>query len=61
VKANYVTIPTKFEWCWHKWDEFCDVCGTKVKGHEWQSNKEPDFTEKDYCINCLHELIKTKK
>lgn len=41
-------------WCWH---EVCDICGADCNKDDWQTMTEPDTTEKDYCYNCLKQLI----
>lgn len=46
---------------WWSWVEACDICGKHIHGHEIETLKEPDTDEKDYCIGCLHELLKNKK
>lgn len=45
---------------WYSWTEYCDRCGKLINDNDLHTSKESDITEKDYCIDCLRELIKEK-
>lgn len=45
---------------WYSWIETCDDCGKIIHGHEIETTKKPDFSEKDYCINCLRKRIEER-
>lgn len=46
---------------WWRWHETCDRCGADCEKDSWQTMTPPDTEEKDYCINCLRELLKNKR
>ena len=45
---------------WYSWTETCDRCGKLIHDNDLQTSKEPNLEEKDYCIDCLRELLKEK-
>jgi hypothetical protein len=45
---------------WYSWTEYCDRCGKLIHDNDYQTSTEPDINEKDYCIDCLRELLKEK-
>lgn len=45
---------------WYSWTEYCDRCGKLIHDNDYQTSKKPDINEKDYCIDCLRELLKEK-
>ena len=42
---------------WWSWDETCDRCGKTIRDEDWQTTKEPDTGEADFCVDCLHYLL----
>lgn len=46
---------------WYSWTEYCDRCGKLIHDNDLHTSKEPDLEEKDYCIDCLRELLEEKR
>jgi len=42
---------------WYVWNEFCDLCGKKYRGYNVFSGSKPDENEKDYCLDCMREML----
>ena len=42
---------------WWKWDEFCDNCGTQIRGESFASSAEPEKEKEDYCLDCMRKKL----
>lgn len=42
---------------WYSWIEICDRCGKLIHDHSRETTEEPNMNEKDYCFQCLIEII----
>ncbi len=38
---------------WYRWEEFCDICGRKIRGYSMSSTKYPNIYEEDRCAVCM--------
>jgi len=56
VTNIYISNPEK----WYIWNEFCDKCGKKCRYQNISSSSKPDKSEKDYCLDCIREMIDNK-
>ena len=45
---------------WYIWNAFCDECGKQFRDHKIHSSTKPDRNEKDYCLDCMREMIDNK-
>ena len=45
---------------WYVWNEFCDLCGKQYRGYNNFSGSKPDENEKDYCLDCMREMLDSK-
>jgi len=56
VTNIYVSNPEK----WWTWNAFCDKCGEQFRSPNIYSSSKPDENEKDYCLDCMREMIDNK-
>lgn len=42
---------------WWSWYETCDRCGKVIVDEGWNSTKEPNTEEVDFCIHCLKYFL----
>jgi len=54
-QVEYMNL-NKLGKCW-VWNAFCDKCGNQFRSRNVFSFSEPDENEKDYCLNCMREMI----
>ncbi len=56
------TTSSPVESFWYSWTESCDRCGRLIKNtDDFYTTIKPNTNEKDYCINCLRELLKLRE
>lgn len=65
MKTNIKKFPFDIKknpnnYTWYAWDEYCDMCGKLIHNTDLHTTQVPDINEKDYCIDCLRELLKEK-
>lgn len=46
---------------WWKWNETCDRCGAICRDDHITTSSAPDTNEKDYCIDCLRQLLAERR
>ena len=56
VTNIYISNPTN----WWVWNEFCDKCGKQCRSQNVFSGSKPNENEKDYCLDCMREMIDDK-
>ena len=56
-RLNYNGKPNPTNGKWWSWDETCDKCGADCGKSGWTTTEKPDTTEKDYCLNCIRQLL----
>ena len=57
-KINYMNTDNSLDW--YIWNVFCDICGRQFRNHKIHSSVKPDENEKDYCLDCMREMIDNK-
>ena len=58
MKVDYMDINKSGDW--YIWNAFCDECEKQFRSHNIYSSAKPDENEKDYCLDCMREMIDNK-
>jgi len=59
IKINYMNTEKSLDW--YIWNAFCDKCGKQFRNHKIHSSSKSDESEKDYCLDCMREMIDNKQ